>query len=112
MPKEYKELFFTLLPNGEWKIDPQLQKITTFEQGNLLDNQDFGWQNFDLIVCRNVFIYFYPQATAVIVKSFVKALAQGGFLITGHGELQMIAPLPSALKSLSFHGSMVYQKVA
>ncbi|NEP17972.1 MAG: hypothetical protein F6J97_13880, partial [Leptolyngbya sp. SIO4C1] len=44
-------------------------------------------QDFDLIICRNVFIYFRTAAIAAVVKNFYEMLQPGGYLITGHTEL-------------------------
>lgn len=42
---------------------------------------------FDLILCRNVFIYLSTLAVSRIVAKFTPSLSVGGYLIPGHGEL-------------------------
>jgi chemotaxis protein methyltransferase CheR len=41
----------------------------------------------DIILCRNVFIYFDSQTVSAILKNFYNPLGFGGFLIAGHTEL-------------------------
>lgn len=44
-------------------------------------------ENIDVIVCRNVFIYFNYQAIATVLEKFYHTLTPGGYLIAGHTEL-------------------------
>lgn len=50
-------------------------------------NQLTNFYNLDLIVCRNVFIYFSYQVIATILEKFYQTLVPGGYLIAGHTEL-------------------------
>lgn len=98
----------------QWRIDPRLRERVTFRSGDLL-RDDFpdaraGLNDFDLILCRNVFIYLDTQAVARITAKFSATLADGGYLVTGHSELfgHDIAPLRVRL----FAQSAVFQKTA
>ncbi len=101
---------------GQWQIDARLRQMVTFRtsdllRGDHLDDVDaIGMHDFDLIVCRNVFIYLDPDAIGHIVASFAAALADGGYLVTGHSELfgQDTAPLSVRL----FAQSAAFQKTA
>lgn len=64
----------------------------------------------DLIVCRNVFIYFHPEAVGQVVKKFADTLSAGGYLLTGHGELHLQSL--HRLKSRMLDDQMILQKVA
>jgi len=55
-----------------------------FKKHNLL-NDPYD-SNFDLIVCRNVLIYFTEEAKEQIYKDFSKALRPGGILFVGSTE--------------------------
>lgn len=94
-----------------WRILPEIQKITRFQEFNLAHDpveRLLGMGRFDLILCRNVFIYFTPDAIAATLAKFYEALNPGGYLVTGHAELQGI-PL-SGLRAHSFPESIVYQR--
>ena len=43
-------------------------------------------RTFDLIVCRNVMIYFDEQTKSDLCKRFYKATNNGGYLYIGHAE--------------------------
>ncbi len=55
----------------------------------------------DIILYRNVFIYFNDEAIANVIDKFTDILNEGGYLVTGHGELyaQKISLHPPFFKS-------------
>lgn len=81
-----------------------IAKRVTFKEHNLLmDNFE---TNFDLIVCRNVIIYFTIEAKAELYKKFHASLRPGGILFLGGTE---IIPRPSEIGFINLGGSF-YQK--
>ncbi len=100
------------ITKDQWEVIPEIQKMVTFYTCNVLQ----GFRgipylengNIDLIICRNVFIYFTPQALAAVLSILINALNNDGFLITGHTEISGISP--SNLKTIIFPESIVYQK--
>lgn len=62
-------------------------------------------KKWDLIICRNVLIYFQPKDVAKIVHVFVDHLEQNGVMCLGHSEA--IDPNPFKLKAL---GNAMYQR--
>jgi len=62
----------------------------------------------DLIVCRNVFIYFSPDAITTALGTFAQALAPHGYLVTGHAELY--GQDLNAFQSHLFPESVIYQR--
>jgi chemotaxis protein methyltransferase CheR len=107
-----KEHYFKL-QNRNWQLDEHIRQMVTFRSGNLLTdnyprlNSDI--YNMDIIICRNVFIYFNAENVATILDKFYQALSPGGYLITGHAELQGInlkGFVPQA-----YEESIVYQRV-
>ncbi len=69
---------------GIYKIADELKKTVTFRKLNLLAD-DFQ-SNLDLIVCRNVLIYFTEDAKDALYKKFSAALKEGGVLFVGSTE--------------------------
>jgi chemotaxis protein methyltransferase CheR len=81
-----------------------ISKRVTFKEHNLLvDNFEKG---FDMIVCRNVIIYFTLEAKAELYKKFNAALRPGGILFLGGTE---IIPRPADIGFTNLGGSY-YQK--
>ncbi|MBS1721189.1 MAG: protein-glutamate O-methyltransferase CheR [Armatimonadetes bacterium] len=70
--------------DGVWKANAQLSKYLRFRRGDLLADRFDG--NFDLIMCRNVVIYFTDPAKDDLYKKFFAALRPGGMLFVGSTE--------------------------
>jgi chemotaxis protein methyltransferase CheR len=79
--------FFHKKNHGEdgWWVRPELQRQVTFRRANLLSEAP-DW-DFDLIVCRNVIIYFTEDAKRDVLARFDRALRPGGALFLGGTEL-------------------------
>jgi len=69
---------------GLYKIDQKLINKVKFEKRDLL-NSKFD-KNFDLILCRNVVIYFTDEAKDRLYKDFAESLRPGGILFIGSTE--------------------------
>ncbi|RWZ60267.1 protein-glutamate O-methyltransferase CheR [Halobacillus fulvus] len=88
MPPKVKEKFFS--KNGAfYHLDEGIKKCVTFKQHNLL--ADRYESHCDLIVCRNVMIYFTEEAKATIYTNFSRALNSKGILFVGSTE-QIFSP--------------------
>jgi len=73
----------------QYAVSEDIKRSVTFKQHNLLsDPYESG---FDLIVCRNVLIYFTDEAKDSIFRNFGKALNKGGYLFIG-GTEQVFQP--------------------
>lgn len=83
VPPNVKLQYFTQ-SNGLFKLDEEIKKTVTFKKHNLLS--DSYPSQLDLIVCRNVLIYFTDEAKNEIYKNFNKALKIGGILFVGSTE--------------------------
>ena len=71
---------------GMARIRPELSKMITFRQLNLLDNSYPIRGPFDAIFCRNVMIYFDKQTQYKILHKFTPLLRSDGLLFVGHSE--------------------------
>lgn len=83
LPEEYKTKYFTKF-GSSYKISDEIKKCVQFKQHDLL--KDAYPPECDLIVCRNVLIYFTEEAKAEIYKKFSKSLKTGGVLFIGSTE--------------------------
>ena len=72
-----------------FKVKDEIKRAVRFEQMNLLaDPFDDG---FDLIICRNVMIYFTDDAKHLLYEKFSRSLKPGGLLFVGSTE-QIFSP--------------------
>lgn len=82
---EYKKYFIPLDEKGEkFKVDEKLTSKVRFERRDLL-NGKFE-KDFNLILCRNVVIYFTDDAKDKLYTDFYSSLREGGLLLTGSTE--------------------------
>ncbi len=83
VPPTILDRYFTRA--GErWQAKDSIRKNLTFRRGDLLsDKFDTG---YDLILCRNVVIYFTEEAKDVLYRRFFEALKPGGVLFVGGTE--------------------------
>lgn len=112
LPKTIKQAYFEQQGN-RWQIRPPLSSKIGFIRLNLVKDklpaEDIQIVDIDLILCRNVLIYFHPNTIENLVDKFAHTLNFGGYLMTGHGELYGINhPL---LETRSFATSVTYQKL-
>ena len=76
------------------RIVPELRKIIRFEQSNLIGKDYTSSGSFDVIFCRNVFIYFEKQTQYEVLKRFTGKLRKNGFLFLGLSESIISFDLP------------------
>ncbi|WP_026735990.1 CheR family methyltransferase [Fischerella sp. PCC 9605] len=103
--------YFRLI-NNQYYLDKQIQQMVKFKYTNLVKDsftQPYSeFRDIDLIICRNVFIYFEASAIAKVLDKFHDALQPFGYLITGHAEL--IEQNLSKFHTKVFPESLVYIK--
>ncbi|MDP4088235.1 MAG: protein-glutamate O-methyltransferase CheR [Bacillota bacterium] len=81
--REYISRYFTE-KGDKYLISDNIKKMVTFMKHDLiLDKYD---NNFDLIVCRNVVIYFNQDIKNTIYEKFSNSLKKGGLLFVGATE--------------------------
>ncbi|MFW5648345.1 MAG: CheR family methyltransferase [Candidatus Alkaliphilus sp. MAG34] len=88
LPKEFVQSFF-VKSDGKYKISEKIKKRVNFRHLNLLE--DRYPNQCDLIICRNVMIYFTEEAKDNIYRKFYNSLSNGGVLFVGSTE-QIILP--------------------
>lgn len=83
VPDKYKREYLRE-SQGKWTAQPSLKGLLKFQRQNLL--ADRFEQGFDLIMCRNVVIYFTDEAKDKLYQRFFDSLAPGGYLWVGSTE--------------------------
>ncbi|MEZ7790094.1 CheR family methyltransferase [Niallia circulans] len=88
VPSAQKDKYFEK-DGAMFKIKEEVKRNVTFKKQNLLSDS-FGGP-FDLIVCRNVLIYFTEDAKDLLYHKFSQALKPGGIFFVGSTE-QIFTP--------------------
>jgi chemotaxis protein methyltransferase CheR len=89
IPRRYREAYMlrgTGSQLGRMRADPRLRSLVRFQALNLNDAEYAIDGHFDLILCRNVLIYFDGESRAGVVDRLISRLAPGGYLLLGHSE--------------------------
>ena len=86
-PAEAREAWFEQRAGGSLAVAEPARALVDLQLHNLVtDPPPFGPGEVDLVVCRNVTIYFDRATTRSLVDSFHGVLAEGGYLLLGHSE--------------------------
>lgn len=86
IPESIRQKYFTQSA-GEWQISPEIHRRIRWENINLVNNRERSQVNgFNVIFCRNVFIYMKDHHIQDIVQSFHSQLLSPGYLFVGVSE--------------------------
>jgi len=73
-----------------WRIEDAYRRWTTFQYHNLVTDpapkSPMDGAAFDLVLCRNVMIYFNEETIRTVLSSLHGALQPDGWLLVGHAE--------------------------
>ncbi|AMW28880.1 CheR family methyltransferase [Arthrospira platensis] len=109
-PEVQRQYFY---PQGQnWLVNPAAKSLVRFLKLNLVSdnctNAIASLGKIDLILCRNVFVYFEKPYIVQVLRKFYQVLRPGGYLMTAHAEIQGL--LLDEFKSHIFPESVIYQR--
>lgn len=81
---KYLKKYFSVFPDGTCAVKDEIKNMVTFQYLDLIKQELLG--DIDVILCRNVFIYFTRNLQDQLLMKFHKALQSGGYLIKGKAE--------------------------
>jgi chemotaxis protein methyltransferase CheR len=98
--------------NNQYYLVSDIKKIVKFQVVNLVKDVfpqlHSELREMDLILCRNVFIYFDNSAIAKVLNKIYQTLRPSGYFVTGHTELS--AQNLSQFDKVVFPASIIYQR--
>jgi chemotaxis protein methyltransferase CheR len=84
LPAKYLVKYFTRM-NMEWELKAEVRRMVRWQKFNLKDSmRSLG--EFDLVLCRNVLIYFDLETKRRILEGIRQVLVKDGYLILGGSE--------------------------
>ena len=98
-PEWIRRRYFEPRPGGTYELSSRIRKLVTFAPLNLSEGTypslATNTTAMDLILCRNVVMYFTPETQRAAVTRFHDALVEGGWLAVSPAEAsaQLLAPL-------------------
>lgn len=112
VPEDIKRECFGKRGNA-WEIDSQYKEWISFQYHNLVKDPCPSLRNhldgFDLILCRNVTIYFSQQTVRNLVQELYFSLPADGWLLVGHSEPNV--EVYRSFLAVNVPGAVLYQKV-
>lgn len=110
-PFAIREKYF-LARRNLYEIVPEIRRMVRFDYLNLVEDSypsaASETLNMDVILCRNVTIYFDRPTTQRIVDRFYQSLVEGGWLVVGHSE--PLASIYKAYEIQNFTNTIFYRK--
>ncbi len=91
------------------QLDASLKKRITFSQHNLVLDKSFG--EMQLIICRNVLIYFNQSLQNQVLELFWESLEYGGFLCLGDKETLMFSSVADRFTTVDEQAKIYKKKV-
>jgi chemotaxis protein methyltransferase CheR len=109
--KQYQARYFR--PQGKlYSLIPEVRRMVTFSHLNMVEDDYPSYETnttlMDLIMCRNVTIYFTQAITSHIIERFYNALTDGGWLVVGHSEHSLTTY--RRFQTHNFPGAILYQR--
>jgi chemotaxis protein methyltransferase CheR len=94
----------------ELVISAALRATVRFSERNLLDPDPAFWQPavFDVVLCRNVIMYFPVELQRAVIERLTASLVPGGYLFLGHAETMRGLSPDYHLRHT--HGTFYYQR--
>ncbi len=96
-----------------YRLRDDIRQMVTFAPLNLIEDNYPAIANntvsMDLILCRNVTIYFTEDTTRWVILRLHDALLDGGWLVVGHSEPSLT--IYREFQTHIFSGTVLYQKI-
>ncbi|MCR6632292.1 MAG: protein-glutamate O-methyltransferase CheR [Magnetospirillum sp.] len=97
----------------QWQIRPEYKNCVNFQYHNLTRNRFpsllDNLAGLDIIICRNVVIYFSRETVEALVPCFHETLVDGGWLVMGHAEPNI--ELFRNFRTVNTPGAVLYQRI-
>lgn len=93
---------------SNFRLDPAVAGAVRFEHGSVTDERALGSNRYDVILCKNVAIYFRKEMTRRLVRRLHEALTPGGYLLLGHSE--SLWQMEEGLELVEHDGLFCYRK--
>jgi chemotaxis protein methyltransferase CheR len=95
--------------DGHYQIADDIKRHVDFVHLNLMDRSKISLLGtMDVILCRNVIIYFNAETKSEVIETFHNKLVPGGYLLLGHAE--SLINISSAFELKHLTNDLVYRR--
>jgi chemotaxis protein methyltransferase CheR len=96
--------------DGRYRLkEKHRQGVRFFENNLVAPTNALGRGVYDVILCRNMLIYFAPSAFTSVIDLFAQSLRPGGYLMLGHSESLLDRKTPFV--PVLLEGGVVYRRL-
>ena len=87
IPEEYRE--FVIVSDGSLEVKQEIKSMVEFRFANLIEPESFNSLKgkFDVVLCRNVLIYFDTRSKEIALSNLRSSLREGGILVLSSTEI-------------------------
>ncbi|MCD6497351.1 MAG: protein-glutamate O-methyltransferase CheR [Deltaproteobacteria bacterium] len=108
MPERVRRTYFKPV-GGQLQVVDSIRTMVRFFRLNLLDRSAISvLPTMDVILCRNVLIYFPEETKKQVVQTFYEKLRPAGYLLLGHSE--NLLSTTSNFECVHVTGDLVYRR--
>ncbi len=111
-PAWFREGYFEPSGAGSYALAPRVRRLASFDYLNLVDDVypalDNNTNAMDIVLCRNVLMYFEADAMRTVLEKFRRALTDEGWLVVSPTEAS--ATMFSGFVPVSFADAFFYRK--
>jgi chemotaxis protein methyltransferase CheR len=111
-PASILDRYFRKARDGRLETLPEIRKMVQLAYLNLAEDTypslATNTNAMDVILCRNVLMYFAPGRAKQILAKLQRSLVDGGWLILGPSELSLVPP--DGLARVDFSDAILYRK--
>jgi chemotaxis protein methyltransferase CheR len=111
-PTDFRDRYFTPAGDKKYRVRPEVRELVSFAELNLAQDHFPAVSNdtnaMDLILCRNLLIYFTPGHARRLIAGLRDSLVADGWLIVSPSECSQA--LFSGFTPVNFPGSILYRK--
>ncbi len=109
--KQWRPRYFRQI-GKHYELNPDIRRLVTFAPLNLVEDNYPSYESntryMDLILCRNVTIYFTEAVTRRVIERYYEALVDNGWLVVGHSEHSL--GTYQRFQVRNFPGAIFYQR--
>lgn len=111
-PAWFREGYFEPSGAGNYTLAPRVRRLASFDYLNLVDDVypalDNNTNAMDIVLCRNVLMYFEADAMRAVLDKFRRALTDGGWLVVSPTEAN--GAMYSGFVPVGFRNAFFYRK--
>ena len=109
LPPHLISRYFEKMSDDRYRLISAIRQSVRFTQVNATDHQAMrNYAQIDIILCRNMLIYFDDKSRLLAAQLFYDCMAPGAFICLGHSE--SMSRISAMFMLRSFPQAIVYQK--